>query len=185
MTLAARQRSGRPGQRGVSLVELALILPVLLIMVFGVIDFGRALHFNNILVNISREGANLASRYGDISVQEIIVALENTAEPLDMASDGMIYVTRVRGRSSDGRGVVEAQFRATVGNTSLPSRTWTCPSWGGGGVCNVPATPPVVTFDVALTDRDTIYVVEAIYDYTVLIGYVMKTAPQLYARTIL
>ena len=100
-------------QRGVSMIELALVLPVLLILVLGVIDFGRALHYNNVLVNISREGANLASRYGDIGPQDIIRALENTAEPLDMTTDGMIYITQVTSRADGGagRGAVPCDLR--------------------------------------------------------------------------
>ena len=114
--LALRGRGRR--QRGVSMIELALVLPVLLILVLGVIDFGRALHYSNVLINISREGANLASRYGDIGPQDIIRALESTAEPLDMTRDGMIYITKITGRS-DGRGTVEEQHRATSGATGL------------------------------------------------------------------
>ena len=41
----------------------------------------------------------------------------------------------------------------------------------------MPDPRPIVSLDVALTTADTVYVVEAMYDYTVLIDYVMKTAP--------
>ena len=55
-------RTGRRRARGISLVELALVLPVLLLLVLGVVDFSRAIQFNNILVNLTREGANLSAR---------------------------------------------------------------------------------------------------------------------------
>jgi Flp pilus assembly protein TadG len=42
-------------------VEFALLLPVLLLIVFGVIDFGRALNAQITLTQAAREGARLAS----------------------------------------------------------------------------------------------------------------------------
>ena len=39
------------GASGQSLVEFAIALPVLLVMVLGVADLGRAIEYNNILIN--------------------------------------------------------------------------------------------------------------------------------------
>lgn len=51
------------GERGANLVEFALVLPLLVLLLVGVADFGRA--FNNyiIITNASREGARYASRF--------------------------------------------------------------------------------------------------------------------------
>jgi Flp pilus assembly protein TadG len=46
--------------RGTAVVEFAIIFPVLAMLVFGVIDFGRAFFLRNNLVSAVREGA----RYG-------------------------------------------------------------------------------------------------------------------------
>jgi hypothetical protein len=54
---AARREDGQ------ALVELALILPVLLLIVFGIIDFGRALNLNDQATNI----ANQAARYAAVN----------------------------------------------------------------------------------------------------------------------
>jgi len=48
-------------QKGQALVELALILPLLLLLVFGIIEFGRALYIKNTLSNAAREGARRAA----------------------------------------------------------------------------------------------------------------------------
>lgn len=48
--------------RGQSLVELALILPVLMLVLVGILDFGRAFYAYNAISNAAREGA----RYGTI-----------------------------------------------------------------------------------------------------------------------
>jgi Flp pilus assembly protein TadG len=47
-------------QQGASATELALILPVFLFLVFGVLEFGHAWYMRQMLSNASREGA----RYG-------------------------------------------------------------------------------------------------------------------------
>src|SRR3990172_5805826 len=49
------------GRRGQSLVEFSLVLPVLLIMVFGIIDFGLGLRSYISLTNATREGARFAA----------------------------------------------------------------------------------------------------------------------------
>jgi TadE-like protein len=59
---AAAPRRRRRGQtsRGTSLVEFALVGPILLLLVFGCIDFGRAYYHMNQLNNAAREGMRLA-----------------------------------------------------------------------------------------------------------------------------
>jgi hypothetical protein len=46
---------------GQSVVEFALVLPVLLLVLFGITEFGRAIMVTNILNTASREGARLAA----------------------------------------------------------------------------------------------------------------------------
>jgi Flp pilus assembly protein TadG len=52
-------RRGR-GDRGLALVEFAIILPFLSLLVFGVVDLGRAWQLQNRLSNAAREGASVA-----------------------------------------------------------------------------------------------------------------------------
>ncbi len=47
--------------RGAAAVEFALVLPLLLLLVFGIIDFGRALNTQITLTEAAREGARLES----------------------------------------------------------------------------------------------------------------------------
>jgi Flp pilus assembly protein TadG len=46
--------------RGNAVVEMALVLPLLLILVFGITEFGRAWMTVNVLQTAAREGARLA-----------------------------------------------------------------------------------------------------------------------------
>lgn len=50
----------RGGGRGQSLVEFALILPVFLLILIGIFDFGRALYAYNAIANASRSAARIA-----------------------------------------------------------------------------------------------------------------------------
>ena len=51
----------RRGERGAAAVEMALILPVLLLLVGGIIDFGRAFNAQMTLTQAAREGARMQS----------------------------------------------------------------------------------------------------------------------------
>lgn len=47
--------------RGATAVEVALLMPVLLILVMGIVDFGRALHAQITLTQAAREGVRVAA----------------------------------------------------------------------------------------------------------------------------
>ena len=55
--------------RGQAIVEFALVLPLLLILLFGVIDFGRALQTYITINNASREGARLGAINPDADIE--------------------------------------------------------------------------------------------------------------------
>ena len=78
-------------QRGQSLVEAALILPVLLLLLVGVVDLGRAMSAKIALTNASREGARYASRYPN-KKSNIIAAVgaELDANGLGIDSDDVV-----------------------------------------------------------------------------------------------
>lgn len=47
-------------RRGAALVEMALVLPVFLMVIFGIIEFGRGMMVGQMVTNAAREGARLA-----------------------------------------------------------------------------------------------------------------------------
>jgi hypothetical protein len=55
-----RQRATGGGQRSQALIEFALISPVLLLLLFGIIDIGRAIFYYDTLSHAAREGARTA-----------------------------------------------------------------------------------------------------------------------------
>jgi hypothetical protein len=50
-------RQGRNRERGASAVEFAIVLPVLLLILFGIIEFGIILFDKAVITNASREAA--------------------------------------------------------------------------------------------------------------------------------
>jgi Flp pilus assembly protein TadG len=51
--------------RGQNLVEVALLLPVLLLILAGMVDLGRGMHAYTIITNAAREGARYGCMYPD------------------------------------------------------------------------------------------------------------------------
>jgi len=54
--MTARRRA----EAGTALIEFALVLPILLVLAMGMIDFGRAFHLKGLLDQAAREGARIA-----------------------------------------------------------------------------------------------------------------------------
>lgn len=57
---ARSPRNTRRRQRGQSLVEFALVIPLILVMLFGILDLGRAVFAFNTLAESARQAARLA-----------------------------------------------------------------------------------------------------------------------------
>jgi hypothetical protein len=64
----------QPGDAGQSLLELAMLLPMMLVLVFGVVDISAELLDDHIVTRLSREGSNMISR--DTSLQDATTAMK-------------------------------------------------------------------------------------------------------------
>lgn len=194
-------------QRGVAAVEFALLLPILLLLLFAVVDGARALQAKTIMVNIGREGANLVSR-GNVDLasgsQDIIYALMASAPPLNVNKQGMIYITRVMGVVTNGvsKSVVLDQYRWDDASRNLgfrssgyapPSKAYTCASWSSGACTSISSTsrPSTTMMSGVLDDGEVVFVVETYYRYDMLTAGSAVTlfglptlGPDLYSMTI-
>lgn len=190
-----------PKSRGAAALEFAVLLPLLLLLALTVVDIGRALQVNLVLINLSREGANLASRgsqLNSVSSQSLMNALAATTPPLRMQTRGMIYISKIIGHLQDGvvRNVILEQYR-WEGNPSFapPSTVWSCNNWIGNQCSAIPVDPDnAATADVMtnlLADGEVIYAVETFYNFEMVFsnlnlgfGPMQKIGPVLYAKTI-
>jgi len=83
------KRKGR-SERGQSLLEFALVLPVFLVLVFGIIDFGLGLRAWISITNSAREGARIGAVRG--TCDEIRQQVKDTSGGL-VTSDDQIEIT--------------------------------------------------------------------------------------------
>jgi Flp pilus assembly protein TadG len=60
LRLRRHERGRLADERGVALVEFALVLPLLLLVIFAIVDFGRALAFWNDQTHLANEAARYA-----------------------------------------------------------------------------------------------------------------------------
>lgn len=102
---SSHNRRRRHGDRGAVAVEFALIVPILLTMVFGIVDFGMAINRYAMVNNAAREGAREASLG---------------------ASESEIRAVVTRGASGIG-----GTLTITVG-CKKPDGTTSCTSWTNG-----------------------------------------------------
>jgi Flp pilus assembly protein TadG len=75
-------------ERGTSLVEFALVLPLLLLILFGVLDFGKAFNYRNDQTHLAAEGARWAvvnTNPGSGSLQQYIKDSADSTELRNLA----------------------------------------------------------------------------------------------------
>lgn len=172
-------------QRGVAAVELALLLPMLVVLLLCAIDGARALQANIIMTNVAREGANLVARGNydlDVSSQDVIGAVMASAPPLNVDRQGMMYITRVMGVTSGAttRSVVLDQFRWDDGSNqgfslskyAPASRVYGCTSWKTAKCASISSTsrPTVAVMTGKLDDGEVVYVVETFYKFDMMVS---------------
>jgi Flp pilus assembly protein TadG len=99
-------RRGGSGERGQSLVEFAMIIPLFLLLVFAIVDFGMGFYSWITVTNAAREGA----RVGAVGADEdtITTRVQDTAGSLD---DGNLTVTVLNAQGNSGEEVsVTAEY---------------------------------------------------------------------------
>jgi Flp pilus assembly protein TadG len=62
---ATSRRVQRADDRGAALVEMAIMLPILVLLLFGIFEFGRAYNAKITLTHATREGVRVLSLTGD------------------------------------------------------------------------------------------------------------------------
>jgi Flp pilus assembly protein TadG len=73
----------RHNQRGAAIVEFAIILPLLLLLIFGMIEFSLLMYNKAMITNASREGAR----------RGIVYRVDTTTNPV---SDAPLTVTQIK-----------------------------------------------------------------------------------------
>jgi hypothetical protein len=134
-------------RRGQALAEFALVLPLLLLILLGLVEYGRMISVSHSMSRVSREGANIASRGTGLDTV-LAVVLKNSAD-IGLPARGGAIVSRIRVDRSVP--VVLQQIAA--------------PGLEGKSRIGDEGTQVDVLVGLGLDEGSTHYTVEMFYDY--------------------
>lgn len=173
-------RQSRSSESGTSVLEFALVALILFTMVFGIIDFSRAIYQKQVISHLTREGSNLAARStSDTPLNDAANAVINGATPLNLNTDGYVIVTSVQNNS----GKCQITGQVAMGGKSATSRIGQAKK--GGGYTSPVLPQPCSNGGTGVPQNgQTLYATEVFYTYQPLtpVGSILKiTMPsQLY-----
>lgn len=84
---------------GVAMVEFAIILPLLILILFGIIDFGLLMYNKQVITNASREGARVKAMGNDPApvviayCQDRLITFGSSSLPSTVLNSEGVYVT--------------------------------------------------------------------------------------------
>jgi Flp pilus assembly protein TadG len=146
----AHERKPLWGQSGQAMFELALLVPLLCLVMFAIIEYSRVLNFEQELVDVTRQGCNMASRGTALSTAATSVA-QNSGS-LKLSTSGLVIITSVSRVGS----VDTINGQATSGSLTAVSKIGT----GVGSTATVPANVDDIFSN---NSGQTIYITEVFY----------------------
>ena len=88
-------------ERGQSLLEFALVMPLILLLALGVIEVGYALLDQHVVTKLTREGSNLISR--DVKINDVVTAVRSmSTRPVDFNTRSRMILTVLRKGGTPG-----------------------------------------------------------------------------------
>lgn len=115
--MTTSRSSRKAARRGAAMVEMALVLPVFMMVTMGIIEFGRALWVGNMVTNAAREATRTAILDGSSNQQVTQSAKEFLAATLSVAAADVnvgIAITPATGNPNPGNEVGNANARDLI-----------------------------------------------------------------------
>lgn len=114
------RRTGR-NERGSSLIEFALVLPLLITLFMLVVELGLLINSRLIVTNVSREGGSIGSRLMVID-NGLATLLASSGAPLNLGGpDGRIVVTRITSGETEDEPLPRIVTQVATGGLAVPS----------------------------------------------------------------
>jgi hypothetical protein len=120
---------------GQSLIEFALVLPLVILLAFGVTEIGFALLDQHVVTKITREGSNLISR--DVTLHDAATAMqEMVTRPVDFDNGSRLIFSVLKkvgttGAANYGQVILYQRYEYGTLAASSALRTAGTPSFGG------------------------------------------------------
>jgi Flp pilus assembly protein TadG len=119
-------------RRGAVAIEFALVLPVLLSVVFGVLDFGRAIMAIDLMNNVARAGARTGALSGK-SNTDITTVVDNALSTASLPARGTsatVLTIAVNGNTSAdvSTAATDDQVSVTI-SAPISSLSWLPTQW--------------------------------------------------------
>lgn len=161
------------GDRGQALVELAISVFLLFILVFGAIDFARAIYYVEVIKNLTGEGSSMASR-GTSLLQTAQTVVTDAGTNLSLSSQGCVIVTSVLKTAGVSNPLqVTGQSAPQGACTGISSKIGCYPPPSTCGSATLPSEAVA-----ALQLNQTLYITEIYYTYKAVtpIGKLLNNA---------
>jgi hypothetical protein len=144
---------------GAELVELVVVLPLLLILAFGILELGNALDKAHGMATLSREGANIAARGADLDEVTAVTMMNGVSIGLDTRGGTIVSRILVEG----GVPIVQEQVA----------------SLGYAGLSHIGQVDSTVTgfLGSGLAEGQQVFAVEVFYDYQMVTPVAKLMAP--------
>ena len=157
---------------GQALVELALSVVLLLILVFGVVDFSRAIYCVQVIKNLTAEGSSMSSRGTTLS-QTAQTVIADAGTNLSLSAKGCVITTSVLNNGNPTNNLV-VTGQASQGNClGISSKIGCYPPPASCGPASLP-----VEAAAALQANESLYITEIFYSYAAVtpIGGLLKNS---------
>ena len=182
-----RWRCRSRNQSGQALIEFVLPALFLILLLFGLLDFAIAIYYRQVMINVSREGSNIAARLGAstpaASCNTALVTVVSSASPLIITNAdpngkgmGRVIVSAVAHVGANYSVIAQA---SAGGLTSAQAPSKLREGVGTVAISKLPPTSPVLP-----AGHSTLFVTEVYYRFKPasplggLVGFVMTN--QLY-----
>ena len=110
-------RQQQPDRRGAAIVEMAMVLPVFLLVLLGIIEFGRAMMVSQLITTAARDAGRLAIMGGSSNTEVEQTCRDFLVDTTGIATGDItvvINVTPAPGNPSPNNQIISARVRDQV-----------------------------------------------------------------------